>query len=589
MNYLILKVLAGALVVAGCQPVERAGAPVPPPSPQPILMTDEAKAIKFSRLVFDLKLGDPIGEVRGGLSCSRSAVLEWPGKLSVFNEKEVAKAFRDELSKANYPVVGDPDPLFPMPEGEPELLIAGRITSLTLNYCFASDNEASGNNNLGIEWQVFDLVTRRTVLKTTTFGNSRFDRAARYAEHRLFYDAIADATRMLLADARFHGVVAGKRGVEQLPPTESSFRLHPRMLFTGTVAQNLADIQAATVTIVLPGGHGSGFFISSSGYLLTNAHVVGDAKFVRVRLSTGREIAGEVVTVNRVRDAALVKVAEERMPALPIARYEPQIGKEVFAIGTPARMVHATTVTKGIVSAYRDSPAGKLIQGDVDVHGGNSGGPLVDESGNVVGMTVLLFNRTGEKTSIGINFFIPVADALRGASVQLAEARTVSVMQVLERPIAVALQPSGPRPSRGAAVDVAQLPAPPQEAVAPAPQQVTSLVPVIGPVKRDGDYRTTFTARSINGLSYVDLDISIDGESITGVGRTRGGLQCRAKGEIAVDGSAWINVACSNAGSAFLSWQLSGRFAVEDGTGRYLGRLAYANLGGAPGEAVFQP
>jgi serine protease Do len=583
----ISLLLSGAILLAACQPVARVNAP-PPPSPQPIRMVEEGKAIKFSRLIVDLKLGDPIGEIQGGSSCGRSVPHLFSGKLGVFNDKDTAKTFREELSRANYPVVGDPDPLFPVPEGDPELLIAGRITSLTLNYCVIPDKEeVTGNNNLGIEWQVFDLVTRRTVFKTTTFGNSRLDKPARFVEHRLFYDAIADATRMLLADARFHGIVAGKRGVEQLPQTESSFRLNPRMPFTGTVARNLAEIQAATVTIVLPDGHGSGFFVSSSGYLLTNAHVVGDAKFVRVRLSTGREIAGEVVTVNRVRDAALVKVAEDRMAALPIARYEPQVGKEIYAIGTPMSQAFATTVTKGIVSAYRDSPDGKLIQGDVDVHGGNSGGPLVDESGNVVGMVVSLYNRNREKTSVGLNFFIPIADALRGASVQLAEARTVSVMQVLERPVAVALQPSAPRPTRGAVAEETQPPAPTGQA--PPQQQVASLAPFVGPVKRDGEYRTNFTARSINGLSYVDVDISIDGESITGVGRTRGGLQCRAKGEIAVDGMAWINVACSNARGAFLSWQLAGRFDVEEGTGRYLGRLTYANLSGAPGEAIFRP
>lgn len=577
--------LWGAILLAACQPVARVSVP-PPPSPQPIRMVEEGKAIKFSRLVVDLKLGDPIGEVQGGTSCGRSVPYLFSGKLSVLNDKDTAKSFREELSKANYPVVGDPDPLFPIPEGEPELLVAGRITSLTLNYCFTDKEEATGSNNLGIEWQVFDLVTRRTVFKATTVGNSRIDKPAVYAEHRLFYDAIADATRMLLADARFHGVVAGKRGVEQLSRVESSFRLTPRLPFTGTVARNLPEIQAATVTVLHAGSLGSGFFISASGYLLTNAHVVGNAKFVRVRLSTGREIAGEVVTVNRVRDSALVKVAELGMTALPISVHEPQIGTEIFAIGTPMKRDYATTVTRGIVSAYRPSSGGRLIQGDVDVQGGNSGGPLVDASGNVVGMTVSGESGSERKTSIGINFFIPIAEALKGASVDLAEARTASAMTVLERPIAVALQPSAPGPARGAVAEVTQPPAPPPQAL---PPQVASLAPVVGPVKRDGDYRTKFTARSINGLSYVDLAIAIDGESITGVGRTRGGLQCRANGEIAVDGTAWLNVACSNAGSAYLSWQLAGRFDVEEGTGRYRGRMTYANLVGEAGEAVFQP
>src|SRR5262245_35807739 len=115
MKLLKLIILLGAIAIAACQPAGRVSAPaVPPPGPQPIRMLGEAKAIKFSRLIVDLKLGDKIGEVRAGVSCDRSTPYLFPGKLDVFNDKETAKTFRDELSKADYPVVGDPDSLFPI-------------------------------------------------------------------------------------------------------------------------------------------------------------------------------------------------------------------------------------------------------------------------------------------------------------------------------------------------------------------------------------------------------------------------------------------------------------------------------------------
>ncbi len=167
-------------------------------------------------------------------------------------------------------------------------------------------------------------------------------------------------------------------------------------------------------TIELGASHGSGFFITEDGYLLTNDHVVQDRRQVTVRLPGGAELVGEVVRTDRVRDIALVKVAVVRTAALPIRRTPTAIGDEVYAIGTPLDRRLAQTVTRGIVSAMRSEPLGggaaqiPMIQSDVVIQGGNSGGPLVDTSGNVVAVSVSGF---GELNS-GTNFFIPITDAL---------------------------------------------------------------------------------------------------------------------------------------------------------------------------------
>jgi hypothetical protein len=352
----------------------------------------------------------------------------------------------------------------------------------------------------------------------------------------------------------------------------------------------MTDVQAGTVTILLADGHGSGFFISRDGFLLTNAHVVGDAKFVRVQLASGRAISGEVIAVNRGRDVALVKVAETGFVSLPIATIERPVGSEVYAIGAPLERQLATTVTRGIISAYRVRDGLRMIQGDVTVQHGNSGGPLVDASGNVVGITVS--GRMNNDHSVGLNFFIPIADALKGVGIELGEARNVAEMRSLDRLVAANLQPGRLRPVPAPEPKVAATP--PASAPVPPPasqpeKKVASVGAVPLPATPDGLYRSKFSAVTISGQSEVSLEITVAGDQIRGTGATRGGLSCRAAGEVLIDGTAWINVACSNARSAFLSWQLSGRFAVDEEEGAYIGRLSFANLNSNPGEAVFRP
>jgi serine protease Do len=584
-----LMVLVSALALAACG----AGAPAriehtAPPAPKLIEAQIEAKTVRFARFLADLKLGERLGVVRGGWLCTLQVPLIWKGDASFLNARDVVKTFNDEMVKANVPVVGDPDDLFPDPDARPDVLVSARLTELKANYCHPmNDDEIRGETSLTVEWQVFDSVNRRILHKVTTRGDSELDSAVPLGRHALFYGAMAEATRALLADQKFHEIIAQERPSVSTGLAETMFRLHPRPALGGVLARNVPDLQAATVTILIAGGHGSGFFVSANGFLLTNAHVVGDAKFVRIRLASGREIAGEVIVANRVRDVALVKVVESGLIALPIATVEPSIGSDVYAIGAPLDVKLATTVTRGIVSAYRVVDGQRMIQGDVTIQHGNSGGPLVDSAGNVVGISTS--GRMNSSVSVGLNFFIPIGEALAAVGVGLDETRHAGEMRGLDRPVAGALQPGRQRTPRERQVATAA-PEPPVQASAaavPPPQIAAVQLPVARNATRDGDYRAKFTATTLNGQSVVDLIVNLDGQTIRGAGRTRGGLQCRVNGEVAPDGTAWINVACSNAGSAYLSWQLAGRFGPEEGAA-YVGRLTYANLTGAPGEAVFR-
>jgi serine protease Do len=162
-------------------------------------------------------------------------------------------------------------------------------------------------------------------------------------------------------------------------------------------------------------GFGTGFFIRSDGYLLTNAHVVADALSLRVRLSDRREYAARLVGLDSVTDVAVLKVDATDLPVVRIAPAgSVRVGEPVGAIGSPFNYEH--TVTAGIVSAKGrnvDDLLVPFIQTDTAINPGNSGGPLFNAKGEVIGINSRIWGRTG--AFAGMAFAIPIELALQVA------------------------------------------------------------------------------------------------------------------------------------------------------------------------------
>lgn len=158
---------------------------------------------------------------------------------------------------------------------------------------------------------------------------------------------------------------------------------------------------------------GSGFIIDSDGYLLTNHHVIAGADEIMVRFSDRSEFKAELIGSDAATDIALLKVDANRLPAVKIGRSEPlKPGQWVLAIGSPFNFEH--TVTAGIVSAKGRSLSNQqyvpFIQTDVPINRGNSGGPLINMDGEVVGINSQIFSSTGG--FMGISFAIPIEVAM---------------------------------------------------------------------------------------------------------------------------------------------------------------------------------
>ena len=156
-------------------------------------------------------------------------------------------------------------------------------------------------------------------------------------------------------------------------------------------------------------GQGSGFIISADGYVLTNAHVVENADEVSVLLADKREIKAKVVGIDDTTDVAVLKLPEKNLPTLKVGDANAlKVGEWVIAIGSPFGFDH--TVSAGVVSAKtRALPNGgyvPFIQTDVALNPGNSGGPLLNLRGEVVGMNSQIYSRSGGY--MGLSFAIPI-------------------------------------------------------------------------------------------------------------------------------------------------------------------------------------
>ncbi len=166
-------------------------------------------------------------------------------------------------------------------------------------------------------------------------------------------------------------------------------------------------------------GAGSGFIVSADGYILTNTHVVENADEVTVRLTDRREYPAKVIGADERTDVAVIKISAMNLPTVKLGdptRLKP--GQWVLAIGSPFGFENSATA--GIISATSRSIPGEnsvpFIQTDVAVNPGNSGGPLFNMAGEVIGINSQIFSRTGG--FMGVSFAIPI-DVARNVEEQL--------------------------------------------------------------------------------------------------------------------------------------------------------------------------
>jgi serine protease Do len=256
-------------------------------------------------------------------------------------------------------------------------------------------------------------------------------------DHKAFTAACAHALRLMPILVAFFQPLACAAGdavpsgyatlVRQVAPSVVTVIVEERSIGAGESAAARAsadtgyDAVGAIIRRLLagangrPGGDdrasgvlGSGFVIRANGLIVTNRHVIADARTVRIRLSDGRELPAKIIGSDAITDIALLKVSSGNLPALRLGSSQAvSVGDAVIAIGNPFGL--GQSVSAGILSArartLEDDPYIDFLQTDAAINRGNSGGPLLSVNGTVIGVTSAIFSPSGG--SVGLGFAIP--------------------------------------------------------------------------------------------------------------------------------------------------------------------------------------
>ncbi|MGH1374953.1 MAG: S1C family serine protease [Alphaproteobacteria bacterium] len=401
----------------------------------------------------------PIGSEIGTLKLGYSFVYSKAGRdlLQGLNQASLGDMFAETLELQGYDVVSRLNVVFEE-EYEAELsrsqyVISGKIIDADIDlstvgsvqvfsWLASAPSGERGKLYLKIEWAVYDSLRRKTVYKTVTDGYVHRRVANLEGLTLMINDAFGMAAHNLGTDVHFHDLVFygtkppqdWKKKKHKEPPRlydrNEAVEINNPPLSKNLLPEHVERSRKVAVLIRRGSAHGSGFFITKQGHILTNQHVVGEATRVRIVTADREEVLiGEVLRRDAVRDVALIKI--EDMPkdldivTVPIQTVWPEVSADIYALGAPLHPKLMDTLTKGIVSTHRKNMRDKgarldFIQGDVSIHGGNSGGPLMDAYGNIIGISVAGYQPLGGGANASLNLFIPIENALKAMDITLS-------------------------------------------------------------------------------------------------------------------------------------------------------------------------
>lgn len=342
------------------------------------------------------------------------------GQIDERLEDAARSLMEDELVQAGYNVVRSPaNSLFAdqmLDEVEPgRFLLGGTMTQVKLNSYSALFRDQTQDERM-IRWELFDRATGKVVYRQETPGKAQAEGIDNPAAT---YEAIRSSFRSLLADSGFRAMLE-QPTLADLPQTQP---IHYEIAALASSDAPLNTEQIVTrsipsiVQIRTPEGRGSGFVIDPSGLVLTNRHVVGSAYTVKTDLYDGSTHTARVIKRDTALDVALLQVEGSMadIPGLPICHTSAvKVGEGVVAIGNPLSL--SNSVTQGVVSGIRKNGVHHLIQTDAAVNPGNSGGPLFNQRGAVIGIVTEKITSRGVE---GLGFALPISESLERLNVKV--------------------------------------------------------------------------------------------------------------------------------------------------------------------------
>jgi S1-C subfamily serine protease len=339
----------------------------------------------------------------------------WAGGLIVGSDEFKIIAC-ERMKIREYTVLGGENLLFGKDDSaKAEFQLGATLQTLQYNtYAPLAGNFSE--SGITVEWQVNDALRNEVIFKKTTGGSARTSGIT----VQCVKDAFLLALDNLLSDPEFIHLVKLRK--QTSPSTTGDAREVIEIAMSGSekclsLPRDMEEALKSVILIRSGGTIGSGVVFSDDGYALTAAHVVSPLREVSVQMRSGLELTATVIRVDREQDIALIKLPGRGHAFLPLVRSSAaNVGSDLFAVGAPSGESLAFSVTKGVVSGFREVRGRRYIQTDTALSPGNSGGPLLSSEGKVVAIVSWKIVAPGFE---GLSFGVPVSAILETLNVKL--------------------------------------------------------------------------------------------------------------------------------------------------------------------------
>ncbi|NEN23524.1 serine protease [Cryomorpha ignava] len=376
--------------------------------------------IGFDKLITEFEEGTKIGTFQK--SKKEIQTLKWINSYKIGDDSFTQK-FYDVLSEQGFqtPFNGK-IVLFKNDQDKirlPRYLVGAKITEFKLQLektkDLEGDHQIKGFTVMGVDWKVLDKKTNKVVL---TYSNKnmlhyRLSHYNRYPDNSLVFE---EALYEFLRNSEFYELVnSSEVSIDYAMIGDSASNIQ-RAITIPTIPEfeKLSDMikyaNPACVTIITDGGFGSGVVINSEGYVLSAYHVVESVNQIDVKFSNGLTLNADIIAYDYANDIVLLDINGSGFPALPVSiGTEVPLGEEVITIGTPASIDLGQSIAKGLISGKRLIEDRVYLQADIAVSPGNSGGPLLNAQGEIIGIVQSKIVTEGVE---GIGFALPMEKAL---------------------------------------------------------------------------------------------------------------------------------------------------------------------------------
>jgi S1-C subfamily serine protease len=419
-----LALIAGCLMMSAAQaadadltkPMPR----VPHKTPLPLGPVEGEQVVEFTNWKSAVLPSDVIGKIERGMFCSGDLQLTYTKTLDEWFSGNLRRQFTEDAVRLGIGVAETAKSVFDDKAGKKAGFQLG-ATLLAWDYRVCFDNkEMKGETYAKIKWELYSARRQKVVYSTIVEASHATE--SKTTGRKFDADFMATMLDNLFADPRLAEVIRSGGALDTTPAKAlAPLRIAPGATIAGGVASAAKQLQNAVATVESGVGSGTAFYISRDGYLLTNEHVVAGAAFVKVRLGDGRNLVGEVLRSDKVRDVALLRTDPVGFEVFALRAEEARTGEEVYALGSPFGKVLSGTLTRGVLSARRVIEGVAFLQSDVAINPGNSGGPLIDAQGRVVGIA-----QFGSREAQGLGMFVPIQEAVDQLALTLGDGTGVA-------------------------------------------------------------------------------------------------------------------------------------------------------------------